>query len=137
MAAIYRSDPRSPGRLEEGQRQRFCIAAGLQSLEPRACPLAEQIEIETQSFRPTSLEASQPFTKKDRGAPQVAALQVEMGHRHLEDSLEHWPHRACSFVPELLEAVVAGVPLAAIEQRDGLPQTGIGHQIVLLGAQAR
>jgi hypothetical protein len=31
-------------------------------------------------------------------------------------------------MPQLLTAVVAGIPFAGIEKPDGLPEAGIGHQ---------
>jgi hypothetical protein len=35
-------------------------------------------------------------------------------------------------VPELLEAVVAGIPLPGIKKPDGIPKAGINHQALFL-----
>ena len=62
----------------------------------------------------------------------VAPFQVQLGDSDLQDSLQHRPHRALGFMPELLEAIVAGVPRPGIEELNGLLETGIGDQLLLL-----
>ena len=56
---------------------------------------------------------------------------MEMGHRDLQKALKHGPQRSCGLVPELLEAVVACVPLALIEKADRLLQARVGDQLHL------
>ena len=57
---------------------------------------------------------------------------MEMGHSDLKNALQAPAARALGFMPELLEAVVAGVPLAGIKKPDGVPEAGIDHQALFL-----
>jgi len=58
---------------------------------------------------------------------------MQMGNSNLENALEHRAFGLQGFVPEGLEAIVAGVPVALVELIDRLPQAGVAGQIRLTG----
>ena len=93
-----------------------------------AASLAQQAEIKTETGVTCPMQAAQTLAKEHRGTATVAALEMQMRHRHLKDALEHLAAWSLRFVPELFEAVVAGVPLSGVEKPDGLPKAGISHQ---------
>ena len=68
---------------------------------------------------------------------QIAALQMQLGDRGLQQTLQQRSAGSLGFMPELLEAVVAGIPLAPVEQGDGRVEAEIRHQADLLTVAIR
>jgi hypothetical protein len=101
-------------------------------METGPCLLAQQLKIQSERHGPCALQAAEPFPEEHGGSAPIAALQVQVRHGDLKDSLQHLAARALGFMPELLETVVAGVPLTGIEKPDGLPEAGINHQALFL-----
>ena len=60
-----------------------------------------------------------------------------MGDRDLEDALQSPAAVALGFMPELLKAVVTGVPLASVEQCHRGVEAGIRHQRQLFRISSR
>ena len=58
---------------------------------------------------------------------------MQMGNSNLKNSLEHRALGLQGFVPEGLEAIVAGVPVTMVELLHRLPQAGVAGQIRLSG----
>lgn len=116
--AIYGPAPQA------GQGQGGWIVSGLKTRESRHAGLAQVVEVEAERLRTAAGQPAQSFTQQHRGAALVAALQVEMGHGDLQQTLENGPIGPLGFMPELLEAVVAGIPLPGIEEVDGPLEAG-------------
>ena len=93
----------------------------LESLEKESTVSAEQVEIETKGTFTTGRQPPQSLPQQHRGSPEVAPFAMQMGHGDLEDALEHRAIGLEGFVPERLEAIVAGVPVAQIELLHRLP----------------
>jgi hypothetical protein len=100
----------------------------LQSLKTGPGLLPQLFEVQPQLIGPCVLQTAQPFSQQHGGSAPITPFQMQMGHSDLEDPLQHLAAGALSFMPELLKAVVAGVPLAGIKKPDGFPETGIDHQ---------
>lgn len=125
-----------PGRLthhlQVGLGQIGCAGVALQGLQPQARSLAKTLEINPQGLIVTALQPAQAFTGENHGAMVVTPLKVELGDGNLQKTLQNRPHRTLAFVPELLKTIVAGVPIAGIEQADRLMQPWIRQKLGLL-----
>jgi hypothetical protein len=118
--------------MEPGQGQARRVLVLLQGQQAGTSLLTQRLKIQTQLRWTGVVQTPQPLPEQHRGTAAVAALQVQVGHGDLKDALQHLAARALGFMPELLKAVVAGVPLAGIEKPDGLPEAGINHQALFL-----
>ena len=105
-------------RQKPWRRQQGWILTGLQCEEAAPHALSGFTKIKTDADLGSGLKTPQTFAKKDRGASKISPFQMQVRHSHLQDSLKDGPHRPPRLVPELLEAVMAWVPLAGIEQLD-------------------
>lgn len=130
--SIYRG-----GRIHQwkqaGQGEGFDRLLTLERLKPGTGALAKKQKVAPQGFRSAGGESAEPLAQQDSGPPGIAPLQVDVGNGDLQDSLENGAQGALGFMPELLETIVAVMPLARIEQRDRLLQSGIHEQNPLLG----
>jgi hypothetical protein len=104
----------------------------LKGQQPIMRALAQLVQIKAKTLIACTLQAAQTLTQQHRRPATIPTLEVQVGHGDLKDSLQHLAAGGLGFVPELLKAVVAGVPLTGIEKPDGLPKTGIGHQALFL-----
>jgi len=114
--------------MELGQWQPRGVLLLLQRLQARSRLLTQLIEIEAQLSWPCVLQTPKALPEQHRGPAAIATLEMQVRHSNLQDALQNPATRGLGFMPELLKAVVAGVPLAGIEKPDGLPETGIDHQ---------
>ena len=143
-AIVSPSSPRPSGLCSNGMKprqwQERWILVQLQSLKTGTRYLAQVIKVEAKGHRAGVLKAADAFPQQHRGSSAVAALQMQMGHGNLQDSLKHTPAGSLGLMPEILKSIVAGVPLSGIEKPDGFPKAGVGHQAVFLrtrGIQGR
>jgi hypothetical protein len=100
----------------------------------QSLPAAESEGLERQasggaSARPQSTET---LSKQNSRSAPISPFEMEMGDSNLENALQHRPHGALGLMPQLLEAIVAGVPLRPVEQVHGPLKTGIVLQELLL-----
>lgn len=77
-------------------------------------------------------QTPEAFTHQHRGTTTVAPLEMELRHGNLKEALKHRAHGSLGFMPQLFEAVVAGIPVSSVEMIHRLPQPGIGLQQGLL-----
>ena len=97
----------------------------LKRCESRVDTTAQAVEIKPQVRCPRSLQTTQRFPEKYGGSTIVASLQMELSNSHLQDPLKASTLRVNSFMPDLLEHVVSGVPLLHVEKLNGLFKAGI------------
>ena len=66
----------------------------------------------------------------------ITPFKMELAHGDLQNSLQHGADGPLGLMPELLKAVVTGIPITGIEQLDGGLQARIGDQLsfFILGA---
>ena len=119
-----------PGQLQMGTRQVVGGSTVLQRRQPAAQALAQGDQCDPKALITAAIQPSETLAHQHRGASQVAALQVQLGHCRLEQPLQQWPAGTLGLVPELLETVVAGIPLTTVEQVDGFRQAWISLQAV-------
>jgi hypothetical protein len=93
---------RSRLRSQAGQGQCGWVTASLQTAQSGRAGLAQVDEVETEGLRTAAGQTAHTFSKQDRGASLVAALEMEMGNGDLKNALEHGPVRPQGFMPELL-----------------------------------
>ena len=86
---------------------------------------AQRREVQAQIWGSRTFKTTQSFTKKNRGPPPVAPLQMQLRYGHLQDPLQAAPFRISCFMPELLKQIMSGVPLTRIEELHTLMKTGI------------
>ena len=89
----------------------------LKGPQTRGGGLAQALQIEAQGAGAGCSQAADALAEQHRGAAKVAPFQVMVGHGDLQDALQDRAAGPLGLVPQLLEAVVAGVPLAASVKR--------------------
>ncbi len=105
----------------------------LQRLQPCSGALTKKLEVAPQGFGAAGGETAEALAQQHGGPSGIPTLQMEMGDGDLQDSLKDGAQGSLGFMPELLKAIVAGMPFARIEQFDRLVQPGILQQACLLG----
>ena len=88
----------------------------MKRLEPLLRSTAQRREVQAQIWGSRTFKTTQSFTKKNRGPPPVASLQMQLRYGHLQDPLQAAPFRISCFMPELLKQIMSGVPLTRIEK---------------------
>jgi hypothetical protein len=105
----------------------------LQSLQAGSGRGAQVIEIQAEVNGSEAPQAAQAFTEQHGGTPLIAALEMVVGHGDLKDALQHAARGALGFMPELLEAIVAGIPGTGIELGDSGLKAGVRRETGLFG----
>lgn len=116
------------GPLQHGQGEKCPVIAALECLQPQPGAAAQRLQLQPEDFPIAAGEPTQTFPHQHGGTAEVAPLQVELGDRDLENALQHRPHRPLGLVPQLLESIVAAVPVPFVEAGNGQGQTGIGEK---------
>jgi hypothetical protein len=119
-------------RTQLGKRQHGWISILLQLDQACSSALAQTSKIEAKGNGACPLKPTKTLTKQHRGTTQIATLKMHVRNGDLQDALQQPATRIEAFMPQLLEGVVAGVPIGGIEKPDGLPKTGISHQALFL-----
>jgi hypothetical protein len=119
-------------RTQLGKGQHSGISILLQLEQTCSSDLAQTSKIEAKGNGAAPLKPTKALTEQHRGTTEIATLKMHVRNGNLQDALQQPATRIEAFMPQLLEGVVAGVPLGGIEKPDGLPETGISHQALFL-----
>ena len=105
---------------------------GLQGLKTFSAAEPERLKGQTEGLRADAGKPAEPFPQKHNGATVVTPFEMEVRNSDLEDALKNWAHGALSFMPEGLKTVVAGIPVALVEQVHSRVKTRVANQRQLL-----